>query len=110
MEPVSRHLGEHCLSHPDDEAYCIFVTTFLNTNVISDFRARKNMEYYDSSGTKFIRGMKILPIQTSELTELLRLGVKYPRIYRKFDKAHNSSGAPKEWYENHIKKIDFYSI
>lgn len=110
MEPVSRHLGEHCLLHPDDEAYCIFVTTFLNTNVISDFRARKNMEYYDSSGTKFIRGMKILPIQTSELTELLRLGVKYPRIYRKFDKAHNSSGAPKEWYENHIKKIDFHSI
>ena len=41
MEPVSRHLGEYLLAHPNIEAYCIFITTLLNHNVISDFRARK---------------------------------------------------------------------
>ena len=34
MEPVSRHLGDYCLEHPEDEAYCVFITTFLNNNVI----------------------------------------------------------------------------
>lgn len=102
MEPVSRHLGDYCLSHPEDEAYCIFVTTYLNTNVISDFRARRYMEYYNSAGTDYIRGMKILPIQASELKELLRFDIKYQHIYKMLDKAHNSNEAPKEWYEKNI--------
>lgn len=102
MEPVSRHLGEHCLSHPEEEAYCVFVTTYLNTNVISDFRARRHMEYYNSDGTEYITGMKILPIQTSELRSLLKSGVEYPQIYQMLDKAYNSSGTPKEWYEKNI--------
>lgn len=110
MEPVSRHLGDYCLAHPDDEAYCVFVTTFLNTNVISDFRARRYMEYYNTAGTEYITGMKILPIQTSELKTLLRFDVRYPQIYRMLDKAHNTSGAPKEWYENTIaKETGFYN-
>jgi len=104
MEPVSRHLGDYCLAHPEDEAYCVFVTTFLNTNVISDFRARRYMEYYNTAGTEYITGMKILPIQTSELKTLLRFDVRYPQIYKMLDKAHNSGGAPKEWYENNIVK------
>lgn len=110
MEPVSRHLGDYCLSHPGDEAYCVFVTTFLNTNVISDFRARRYMEYYNTAGTEYITGMKILPIQTSELKALLRFDVRYPQIYKMLDKAHNSSGAPKEWYENNIvRETGFYN-
>lgn len=105
MEPVSRHLGEYCLLHPEEEAYCVFLTTFLNTNVISDFRARRSMEYYNADGTKYITGMKILPIQTSELQTLLKSGVKYPQIYTMLDKAHKSGGAPKEWYEKNIRLI-----
>ena len=77
MEPVSRHLGEYCLAYPDEEAYCIFITTYLNINVISDFRARRYMQYYNTVGTEFIMGMKIFPIQTSELQKLLRFDVKY---------------------------------
>lgn len=102
MEPVSRHLGEHRLAHPEEEAYCVFVTTYLNTNVISDFRARRYMEYYNPDGTEYITGMKILPIQTSELKALLKSGVEYPQIYQMLDKAYNSSGTPKEWYEQNI--------
>ncbi len=102
MEPVSRHLGEYRIAHPEDEAYCVFVTTHLNTNVISDFRGRRYMEYYNTTGTDYITGMKILPIQTSELKVLLESGVRYPQIYQMLDKAYNGSGAPKEWYENYI--------
>lgn len=39
MEPVSRHLGDYLLSH-NEEAYCLFVTTFLHVNVVADFRGR----------------------------------------------------------------------
>uniref|UniRef100_UPI0040575608 AlwI family type II restriction endonuclease n=1 Tax=Agathobacter sp. TaxID=2021311 RepID=UPI0040575608 len=110
MEPVSRHLGEYCIAHPDDEAYCVFVTTYLNINVISDFRARRYMEYYNNAGTDYIMGMKILPIQTSELKALLRFDVRYPQIYKMLDKAYNSSEAPKEWYENNIvRETSFYN-
>ncbi len=104
MEPVSRHLGEYCLTNPDNEAYCVFITTNLNNNVISDFRARKNMEYYNHSGTAFITGMKILPLQTSELKDILRLEIRYPQIYQLLDSAYHSGGAPKEWYEECIVK------
>lgn len=109
MEPVSRHLGEYCLAFPDEEAYCVFVTTFLNINVVSDFRARKHMVYYNSAGTEFVTGMKILPIQTSELKTLLRFDVRYPQIYSMLDKAHNINEAPREWYENNIvRETGFY--
>lgn len=110
MEPVSRHLGDYCIAHPLEEAYCVFITTYLNVNVISDFRARRYMEYYNTAGTDYITGMKILPIQTSELKTLLRFDVKYPQIYKMLDKAHNSSEAPKEWYENNIvRETGFYN-
>ena len=73
MVPVSRHLGDYCLAHHEDEAYCVFITTFLNNNVISDFRARRFMEYYNNAGTKYITGMKILPIQTTELKNITKI-------------------------------------
>ncbi len=102
MEPVSRHLGDYRLAHPEEEAYCVFITTFLNNNVISDFRARRFMEYYNNAGTKHITGMKILPIQTSELKTLLRFDVRYSQIYKILDTAYKNEGSPKEWYENSI--------
>lgn len=108
MEPVSRHLGEYCLMNPEEEAYCVFITTYLNTNVISDFRARRFMEYYNTSGTKFITGLKILPIQTSELKTLLKFDVKYPQIYNMLEKAYNSSETPKEWYEKNIVRETYF--
>lgn len=102
MEPVSRHLGEYRLSHLEEEAYCIFVTTYLNVNVISDFRARRYMEYYNTTGTNYITGMKIFPIQTSELKMLLKAEAKYPQIYEMLGRAYKRTEHPKEWYEKNI--------
>ena len=50
MEPVSRHLGDYLLSHTDEQAYCLFATTYLHVNVISDFRMRKSNPYYSIDG------------------------------------------------------------
>lgn len=41
MEPVSRHLGRHLLRTGNLNSYCVFATTYLDINVIADFRGRK---------------------------------------------------------------------
>lgn len=104
MEPVSRHLGEYLLQNKDREAYCVFITTYLNTNVVSDFRCRKQMPYYSNDGENYITGMKIMPIQTSELKNLLKNNYTYGEVYKIFENAHQSNEYPKEWYENNIVK------
>lgn len=102
MEPVSRHLGDYLLAHQDKEAYCVFITTYLHPNVISDFRGRRNMLYYDSTGAQYISGMKILPLQTSELKVMLKFDFEYRQIYKQFDDAYKTDDQPKEWYEKRI--------
>lgn len=102
MEPVSRHLGEYILDHPEIEVYCVFVTTFLHTNVISDFRGRRFIEYYNSTGTEYVKGMKIVPIQTSELKTLIRFNIKYKDVYKLLDNAYRSEGPAAEWYKDTI--------
>lgn len=106
MEPVSRHLGNHLIRTGNSNSYCIFITNFLNINVISDFRGRKFMQYYDSKDyTKSVTGMKIIPLQTSELKKILVKQLKYKELYEIFEQAYNSTLQPYEWYENLINWI-----
>ncbi len=99
MEPVSRHLGQHLIRSGNSESYCLFATTDLNINVISDFRGRKFMPYYDSQDfSRYVVGMKILPLQTSDLKNILLQGWTYRRLYRLFADAHESSLPPHIWY------------
>lgn len=105
MEPVSRHLGDYCLSHPETEAYCVFVTTYLDINVISDFRNRRFTVYYNTQDPEdLIEGMKIMPIQTDVLKDLLVNNAKYKDVFNLFEKAYNATENPREWYENNIVK------
>lgn len=67
MESVSRHLGRHLIRTGNLNSYCVFATTYLDINVIADFRGRKHMPFYDAQDyAKSVQGMKIIPIQTSE--------------------------------------------
>lgn len=102
MEPVSRHLGEYLLSHTDEQAYCLFATTYLHVNVISDFRMRKSNPYYSVDGTRFVEGMKIIPLQTSEIKTIIKKGLTYGNLYRLFEAAYNSTTAPNLWYGKEI--------
>jgi hypothetical protein len=103
MEPVSRHLGRHLLRTGDLKSYCVFITNHLDINVISDFRSRKITPFYDSQDySKFVRGMKIIPLQTSELKKIIADGKTYKELYQLFEKAFNSALMPHEWYAEYF--------
>ena len=102
MEPVSRHLGDYLLSHTDEQAYCLFATTYLHINVISDFRMRKSAPYYSSDGTQSIDGMKIIPLQTSEIKTIIEKKLTYSNLYHIFEAAYNSTATPNLWYNQEI--------
>ena len=101
MEPVSRHLGDYLLSH-EEEAYCVFATTYLHINVIGDFRGRKFMPYYSTDGAKSVDGMKIIPCQTTEIKTIIQRGITYAQLYRIFENAYQSALAPRDWYQKEI--------
>lgn len=99
MEPVSRHLGMHLIRTGNMNSYCIFATNCLNINVISDFRSRKTTPFYDPQDySKSVTGMKIIPLQTSELKKIVSNGKTYKELYPIFETAFNSALPPHEWY------------
>lgn len=100
MEPVSRHLGEYLLSHPQKEVYSIFAATYLHLNVISDFRSRKNSIYYSASGENYINGLKIIPLQTDLLKIMIEKEINYSQIYKICAEAYNKQSTPKQWYKD----------
>lgn len=102
MEPVSRHLGDYMLAHRNEEAYCLFATTFLHVNVTSDFRSRKTTPYYSMDGSEFVTGMKIIPFQTSEIKTIIQKHITYAQLYPIFEQAYQSNVAPNMWYAQEI--------
>ena len=105
MEPVSRHLGQHLLKHEELPAYCIFVTTDLNINVLSDFRGRKHMLYYDVQNMdRHVSGMKIIPLETAQLKSIILSRMTYRKLYPLFEEAFHSDLLPHEWYEQMIEE------
>lgn len=103
MEPVSRHLGMHLIRTGNMNSYCVFATNYLNINVIADFRSRKTTPFYDTQDySKSVTGMKIIPLQTSELKKIVSNGKTYKEMYSLFETAFNSTLPPHEWYEKCI--------
>lgn len=106
MEPVSRHLGEHLIANNNLKSYCVFATNSLNPNVISDFRQRKKMMYFDPNDTnKYVDGMKIIPLETKDLKDIILNNKKYPELYIKFEEAYidEKYTNPFEWWTNCIR-------
>lgn len=100
MEPVSRHLGQHLIRTGNSKSYCVFATGKLNINVIADFRSRKNVPFYDPQDySRSVSGMKIIPLQISELKAILKGGKRYKDLYSLFELAFASELPPHEWYE-----------
>ena len=84
-----------------------FCHNYLDMNVISDFRGRKHMVFYDTKdATHYIMGMKIIPLQTSDLRSIIMTGKKYAELYPKYEKAYLNDMAmmPVSWYESCIKE------
>lgn len=107
MEPVSRHLGNHLLKTSNQLSYCVFAANYLHINVISDFRVRKVYTYYDSQDeSRSIDGMKIIPLQTSDLRMIILNHKGYPELYKKYEVAFQKdfSIKPKDWYESYVRE------
>ena len=105
MEPVSRHLGMHLVRTGNMNSYCVFATNYLNINVISDFRGRKSIPFYNPHDySKSVTGMKIIPLQTSELKKIVSNKKTYKELYSLFETAFNSTLLPHEWYKNCISE------
>jgi len=110
MEPVSRHLGEYILATGDKASYCLFVSTFLHPNVISDFRNRRTYDYYDQHGN-VVKGLKILSLETAELRKILECGIDYDELYKLFESAYRSDYPVPMWYAQEVvEKIMSYEV
>lgn len=106
MEPVSRHLGRHLIRTGNMDSYCVFITSYLDINVVSDFRSRKTTPYYDTQDpTQFVEGMKIIPLDTGVLKHIVSESIKYRTLYRLFHSAYESTLPPHLWYNNFINTI-----
>jgi len=103
MEPVSRHLGRHLIRTGNLDSYCVFATNYLDINVIADFRGRKSMPFYDPQDySKSVNGMKIIPLQTSDLKKIVSNRKTYKELYPIFETAFNSTLPPHEWFNKEI--------
>ena len=106
MELVSKHLGRHLIRTGNLDSYCVFVTNYLDINVIADFRGRKTTQFYDPQDySKSVNGMKIIPLQTSELKKIVSKGKTYKELYLMFERTFNSSLPPHEWHGKNIVMV-----
>lgn len=101
LEPVSRHLGKYILQSGQN-AYAVFVAPFLDPNVLVAFRAYKSLKYYDSSNTKkYIKGLKIIPLDIDDLILILKKGITYSRLSKIFNNSYENEEIDGYiWYTN----------
>ena len=102
MEPVSRHLGDYRIRYNNPFDYSLFVSTYLDKNVISDFRYRKIIPYTRDEET--ITGMKIISIDTNSLKKIIKNKVKYKYLYEVFNKYYEMPLETEDWHNGMIKE------
>lgn len=102
MEPVSRHLGDYRIRFNNPFDYSLFVSTYLDKNVISDFRYRKIIPYTRDEET--ITGMKIISMDTDSLKKIIENNIKYKYLYEVFDKYHEMPLDTVDWHTGMIKE------
>ncbi len=107
MESVSRHLGNLLLSLDADtqnQSYAIFIAPYLDKNVLNDFRSR--IHCYFENDKAYIKGMKILPLNTNDLVKILQSNLNYQSLLPKFQKALKSDEKwGSKWYKQEVTNI-----
>ena len=102
MKPVSRHLGDYRIRFNNTFDYGLFVITYLNRNVISDFRYRKIIPHTKDEET--ITEMKIISMDTDSLKKIVENKIKYKYLYEVFDKYHEIPLEMVDWHDGMIKQ------
>ena len=103
MEPVSRHLGDYRIRSNNPFDYRLFVSTYLDKNVVSDFRYRKIYPYTRDEET--IEGMKIISLDTDTLKKIIENRSTYSYLYDVFNKYYEMALETVDWHENLIKDV-----
>lgn len=105
MESVSRHLGNLLLNLDEkiqQNSFGIFIAPYLDKNVLNDFRSR--IYCYFEKDENFIKGMKILPLNTSDIIKILRSRKSYKNLKTHFQKLFESKNDwGSKWYEKEVK-------
>jgi hypothetical protein len=78
------------------------VSTYLQPNVVSDFRNRRSYEYFSNYYNDKVEGLKILPLATAELRAVLRENISYDKLYSLFEEAYRSNTRTSAWYKREI--------
>lgn len=101
LEPVPRHLGDYIFDHKGSLAYCLFATNHLNPSVLSHYRQfRLGEDYVRDWDSEPIKNMKIIPIETRLIVEMLRRSWTYQKVYGIFDDHYCSTETDaRKWYK-----------
>ncbi len=107
MESVSRHLGQMLLKIDDinkrKNSFGIFIASYLDRNVLNDFRSRRNIPWENSIG-EYVEGMNILPLNTEDIIEILISNKTYSSLIDTFRMLINDTETRgSQWYINSIK-------
>lgn len=103
MEPVSRHLFKQIETSKNNSDYAIFIAPTLHPSVVCDFRSRKNAEM-TMDYKNYVDGMKIIPLTTELLKNILRKEMVYEEIFGILEAAHQSDLKIKErWFQTMVE-------
>lgn len=102
MEPVSRHLGDYRIRFNNPFDYSLFVSTYLDDNVVTTFRYSKIIPYKRDNET--ITGMKIISMDTEALKKIIKNKVNYKYLYEVFDKYHEMPLETTNWHGGMIRE------
>lgn len=102
MEPVSRYLGDYIIESKNPFDYSLFVNTYLDENVISGFRYRKEMPYFKNE--EKIDVMKIISMDTDFLKKVIENEIKYKYLYEVFDKYYEMPLETVDWHDCMIRE------
>ncbi|WP_127162918.1 AlwI family type II restriction endonuclease [Veillonella sp. VA141] len=102
MEPVSRHLGDYRVRYNNRFDYSLFISTYLDKNVVYDFRYRKLIPYTKNEVT--IDGMKIISMDTQALKKIIERNISYRHLYQVFDVYHNKELGDIDWHDGLIRE------
>lgn len=104
MESVSRHLGNLLLNLDDkmqEKSFGIFIAPYLDKNVLNDFRSR--IYCYFERDLDFIKGMKILPLNTSDFIKILQSNRSYQSLKTHFYELFESKNDwGSKWYRDEV--------
>ena len=101
MEPVQRHLWEHKLATNNENDYSLFIAANLREDLVLAFRGMKAQTYWFTNRW-YVTWLKIIPINTSILKQIIEKWLSYGQLYGVFNQAYNSNTSDINWFNSEI--------